>query len=177
MTLALALFMLAVWVIQPDWALHCANPEATALVTAQFYHKDLTHLVANLLVFAIVGYDFERTSRSLLALPLFVLGSGLLATVIEVLLTQGFTGQLYGASGFVASLVGVFVRSRKHLLIASPVIISILWSAFVDHEKGMAHGAHVGGLLIGLACALIVTASRKTTHEEPTTGEAPAPAR
>lgn len=156
MTLALCGLMLVAFLLQPSWELQPDLHEPLALVTSLACHKTGWHLVANLAPFLVLGFDLERSVRNKLALPLFCLSAGMLASVIEIALHWNFKGPMYGASGVVAALAGYFCRDWRRALVVAPIVASLFWDAFVARSPGVAHGAHIGGFLVGLAWMLLL---------------------
>jgi len=145
------------------------------LLTFQFLHGDLFHIIINCLMIWMIGKPIEEAlgKRRLLTLYLFsgvaggLLQSGLAWTQINP------TGGVVGASAGVFGLIAAFavlqwnremtillmfiipVRIRaKYLLIALAIIgfLGVLTQRQVIENSGalVAHGAHLGGLLGGV---------------------------
>ncbi len=164
MTLTLIATCIVVWLLQPAWGLSTASPEPLAVLTSQLYHQDGEHLAVNMLVLGGLGYDFERHHKTSWGLLLFCIGTGTMATAVEGFMSDNHT-VLLGASGSCAALCGIYMRDRVRMLIASPIAVQLLWSAFVAKDVNIAHGAHVSGLLVGVLCAAALWAFQKEpTH-------------
>lgn len=138
-------------------------------ITFQLLHADFFHLVFNLIVFWWLGHFCEGlmgVRRFLLAL--FGCGAvgGLLQGALMVLFPQNYGLAAVGASAGVSALLAVFALCERdaeiRLYFVIPVrAIWLLWaslaiSAFftlvpTPREYGVAHAAHLGGLLAGMA--------------------------
>lgn len=152
-----------------------------ALLTHQFLHAGLLHLLANLLFLWLVMSSLENVWGRWFVLGFFLV-CGVAAGVIE-LLFMGETplSPLIGASGAVAGLMGAylvrFLRSRIRMwyfmwFFAFVRTGTFFWPAWVAlplwlawqvvqwwwlGDDGVAYAAHVGGFVLGVAGALLVT--------------------
>jgi membrane associated rhomboid family serine protease len=137
------------------------------LVTYQFLHGGLLHIIFNLIVLYSFGRQVEGMlgSRKFLQAyfmggvvgGLFQLGLGLVAPGI-----WGFAPTV-GASASIMALVAVFATIEPHTTIgfwgipvrARHLIVGFaLFSIFfilVPTQGGVAHGAHLGGIVAGIA--------------------------
>jgi membrane associated rhomboid family serine protease len=134
--------------------------EPWRMITAVFAHGSLLHIGLNMYSLVIVGVILEPFLGRARFLVLFLL-SGFGGSVAVLLLAP--TSPVLGASGAVFGLFGaVFVIQRKlggdnvSLLI---VIGLNLVAGFVI--PGIAWQAHVGGLIVGTAVALIYVRTRR----------------
>ena len=139
------------------------------LFTFQLLHADFFHLVFNLIVFWWLGSFCESlmgVRRFLLAL--FGCGAmgGILQGTLMVFLPQHYGTASVGASAGVFGLLAVFALCERDAVIQLYFVLPVravwvLWaslaiSAFftlvpTPREFGVAHGAHLGGLLAGMA--------------------------
>jgi membrane associated rhomboid family serine protease len=136
-------------------------------VTYLFLHGSLFHLVFNLLSLWMFGVDLERRwGRTAFLKYFFVCGIGAGLTCLLVsLLPFGFAQQMYlsvtiGNSGAIFGLLmayGMLFPNRTILFIIFPIpvwLFLVLTGAFVlvqagSASGGVAHYAHLGGLLVG----------------------------
>jgi len=152
-------------------------PPWFTLVTSQFLHGGLLHILGNMLYLWIFGRGVERALGFFRYLLLYLL-SGVAAA-----LTQGFmdpTSQvpMIGASGAIAGVLGAYLilNPRGNVvvfiwifilirLISLPAVLLLgLWFALqllsaldsTPQEPGVAFWAHVGGFLAGIVLVLIL---------------------
>ena len=139
------------------------------LITFQFLPFNLWHLAGNLIVFWWVGHFMENVlgkKRFLIALFGCGVVGGILQGLLMVLFPMRFGFMVVGASAGVAGLFAIFAMLEKdsevRLYFVLPVrAISLLWAFGIislfftlvptPREMGMAHAAHLGGLLAGIA--------------------------
>src|SRR6266705_7033107 len=136
------------------------------LLTFQFLHGGLPHLVLN----SVVLYSFGRALEEFLGkrafLKLYLLSgfAGGIAQILLALVSSRFAGPMVGASAGICGLVAAFALLSPQstiyvafvipfravyflpLLIAGTVLLLVLPTA--DH---IAHAAHLGGMLAGIA--------------------------
>jgi membrane associated rhomboid family serine protease len=137
------------------------------LVTFQVMHADRWHFIFNMLMLFFLGRSVEESIGGRHMILLYVL-SGVVGGLVEAALGLAFPTVFYapvvGASACVLALLAAFARldpNREILLFfVLPVrakylfYISAVIAAFyvlVPAERGIAHGAHLGGLLAGAA--------------------------
>ncbi len=137
------------------------------LLTFQFLHAGLLHLLFNLLVFWWVGRFCEGllgTRRFLLALFGSGAVGGLLQGALMLAWPEYFGRIVVGASAGVCGLLAIFALCERdaevRLFFVLPVrAIWLLWGmlglslffTLVPSGDGSAHAAHLGGLLAGMA--------------------------
>lgn len=139
------------------------------LWTFQFLHGDLLHLIGNLLGL----WFFGRFVEHVLGVPRYLLayfGAGVLGGLLQcglmLLFPFHFGGFVFGASAGVMGIFAIFCRLQANAEIRWNFILPIraevlLWitgaiSLFFTivpsgRGGGVAHAAHLGGLLAGLA--------------------------
>ena len=140
------------------------------LVTYQFLHAGVWHLLGNLLVIYFMGKALEEVLGTKDFLMLYFT-SGLVGGVFQIGLAwmapHLFGGYVVGASaaafGLVASFAQMFPDRVMTLLLFFVIPFSIraqtlLWIAIglsvfgiVVPSSGIAHGAHMGGIVVGVA--------------------------
>jgi membrane associated rhomboid family serine protease len=139
-----------------------AEGEWYRLVTSGFLHANLLHIGFNMLLLFFLG----RLLEPALGTPRFVLlyFASLLAGSLGVMLLDP-NALTYGASGAVFGLAGatfVIARGRGMDAIAGQIgfliIFNLIFSFAVPH---ISVGAHVGGLVGGVICALAIVAGER----------------
>ena len=136
------------------------------LITFQFLHGSFLHLIFNLLALWFFGRFVEQVlgaRRYLFAyLGCGALG-GLLQGVLMLLLPQNYGGVLVGASAGTSALFAIFARLesqsvvrwnfmlpiRAQTLLTASLFIALFFT-LVPADGGVAHAAHLGGLLAGI---------------------------
>ncbi len=134
----------------------------TMFVSHAFLHGGFLHLAMNSAVLLAIGKAIASrvgARRTIMIFLLSAIGGG----AAFGLLSTG-NGPMIGASGAVFGLIGVwqawdFTMRRRRNLSVQPVINSVLGLAFanvlllVALSSGLAWEAHLGGWLVGVACA------------------------
>jgi len=139
------------------------------LITFQFLHASLWHIAGNLIVFWWVRHFVENVlgwRRFLVALFGCGVVGGILQGILMLLAPQYFGGAVVGASAGVSGLFAIFAmlerESTVRLYFVLPVrAMALLWvwgaiSLFftlvpTPRAMGVAHAAHLGGILAGIA--------------------------
>lgn len=140
------------------------------LVTYQFLHGGLFHLLCNLLVIYFFGKALEEVLGAKDFLMLYFTG-GVVGGIFQIALAWGFpdtfSGPVVGASAAAFSLVAAFAQMFPQrtitllLFFVFPVSLraqTLLWIAIglavfgiIVPNSNVAHGAHLGGIVVGLA--------------------------
>lgn len=145
-------------------------------LTNLFVHFDIFHLLGNMLFLWLVGPLLEEAwgRRRFLA---FYLAAGLVASLVQFLISRGSPASIGGASGAIAGCMGAFAlrfaatRIRFHYFLwfirifvgsvqVPAWICGALWFGreLLDLKgggaSGVATGAHVGGFMLGGLVAL-----------------------
>jgi len=142
--------------------------------TAMFMHGGWGHIGGNMLYLWIFGDNVEHRfgkGRFLL----FYLGSGVVATLVQVAMQPAGLIPNLGASGAIAGVLGaylvLFPRNRVQAIfiirvVTVPAVVVLgLWivlqfvnqwgaTAATEETGGVAYGAHIGGFLTGMALAV-----------------------
>jgi len=166
------------------------DPSAMDLFTAMFMHAGLLHLAGNMLFLWIYGDNVEhRLGR--LGYLLAYLATGAVSTLVFALLAEG-GAPLIGASGAISGVLGLYAllfpgNRVKVFVFLFPILIrTILVRAWIVlgfyllvdnvlplilHSGGnVAHGAHVGGFVSGVALGFL---GERRRWRWPWSGEAP----
>lgn len=156
-----------------------AVPEPLTLITYQFFHGDVLHLVGNMLFLWVFGDNVEDAIGHFKFL-IFYLACGVFAALTHAYITQTFTPQaaglpLIGASGSVAGVIAAYLmlhpRVRVWVLAFQVIPMQVtaalalgLWVVIqvvmvVMPQSGpVAWWAHIGGLIAG---AVLIVVMRK----------------
>ncbi|MBE8717142.1 rhomboid family intramembrane serine protease [Cellvibrio polysaccharolyticus] len=142
-----------------------------SLLSYQFLHGGIIHLVGNLYFLWIIGDNLEDALGpwKYLAAYLFC---GVIAALVELLASQVSRGELLmvGASGSVAGLFGMYLIWFRHASITfmfvvwqkklKPVWYFAIWAGInifglMSEDLSVAYWAHLGGLAAGLLVGVI----------------------
>ncbi len=175
------------WGAIPQKILHSPFPSAVdlTLVSSLFLHGGWAHISFNMLFLWIFGNnveDFLGRTRYLV----FYLGSGVLGSLLHIVLSPNSTIPTVGASGAISGALGAYLvlypQARVRCLlflgffvqiIDVPAILLIsVWTVlqflggfaglFADTNlSGVAYWAHVGGFLTGWICLRFVYRDRR----------------
>ena len=133
-----------------------------ALATSLVAHASWAHLFYNLVALWVFGSAVERALGAPRTLTLY-LGTGVVATLVEAMVSAAPTVPIVGASGVVAAAAGAFAvgypRSRvvvAALFLTVPVPAWVALGLWVAVELlagggggGIAHAAHLSGFVLG----------------------------
>jgi membrane associated rhomboid family serine protease len=156
-----------------------ARPSLGDLFFCMFLHGGFLHLAGNMLFLWIYGDNVEKHIGSLRYL-FWYLATGAAATLFHSFFASTSEVPLLGASGAISGILGFyfvyFPRNIVRLLFLLPPFIMQVFEVparlvlgvylFMDNllpyllvrgEGGVAHGAHIGGFLAGLAVAWVHT--------------------
>jgi len=133
------------------------------LLTSMFFHASLFHLLGNMLYLWVFGNNVEDFLGPV-RFPLFYLGSGCAAGLLQVAFSPGSRMPMVGASGAIAGILGaywvLFPRARVMTLIFIALVplpagfVLGVWFLAQLLNVGMGGGvawfAHIGGFLAGI---------------------------
>lgn len=165
-----------------------AAPTVAALFESLFLHAGLLHLAGNMLFLWIYGDNVEHRLGSFRFL-LAYLGTGVAATLFHAVSVPGSEVPMVGASGAISGVLGFyfvfFPRNQVRLLFLLPpfvmqvmtvparvvlaiylVLENVLPYLTARSDVGIAHGAHIGGFVAGLAVAWLMQ-RRGVAHRPP----------
>lgn len=146
------------------------------LLSAMFMHGGFGHIFGNMLYLWIFGDNVEHRFGAVPFL-VFYLGSGLVATAVQIALDSDGLIPNLGASGAISGVLGaylvLFPRNRVNAIffftiVTIPAFLVLgLWIAMqfvsgygaiaaTEQTGGVAYGAHIGGFLSGVLMALVL---------------------
>jgi rhomboid protease GluP len=140
------------------------------IFTHMFLHSGEEHILNNMLMLGILGYQMEREyGRIRYLITYFVCGVG--ATVIsaipeilsnEYVVSVGASGAIMGLFG--AMLVMIFKNRRQFEQVSSIPRLAIVFCIMVfgNMEAGVDWMAHLGGALTGVIMALLIYRPKTT---------------
>lgn len=163
-----------------------SNMWSPSWFTYQFVHSGALHFIANMAFLLIFAGALEVLFGGFLVLSVYLL-SGLFAALVFVLLGEGSAVPLIGASGSVSGIMAFFavvfwnrmvcflyflfipIRGYAGFVYLPAWVTLLMWSlsdlsGLFSTPKafgGVAHSAHLGGLLAGLIIGLIFMYVRK----------------
>ena len=139
-------------------------PSVATLVTYQFFHADLFHLLGNMIFLWVFGDDIERALGRLRYLAFYLL-AGAVGGLVFVANDPHSKIELIGASGAIAGVVIAYVMLRPCakitvLLGIIPLrigaywvvglfVILQLWNLGSASKSDVAYWCHFGGMLAG----------------------------
>jgi membrane associated rhomboid family serine protease len=153
-----------------------AAPSLVSLFATMFLHGGWLHLIGNMLFLWIFGDNVEHRLGHVGYLLVY-LGAGIVATLFFALFALHSQVPLIGASGAISGVLGCYYlwypRNKvKIFIFLFPFIITVVriparyvlgFFLLIDNlvpflvsggaASGVAHGAHIGGFLAGLATA------------------------
>lgn len=154
-----------------------AEPQVADLLTCMFLHGGLLHLFGNMLFLWIYGDNVERRLGEAGYL-LWYLATGVAATLAFGLFSASSDMPLVGASGAISGVLGFyfvwFPRNVVRVLIFLPpfflnvfeiparivlgvfLVFDNLLPVLFAGESGVAHGAHIGGFVVGGVAAWLM---------------------
>lgn len=134
------------------------------LFTSMFMHFDMDHLLNNMLMLAVIGWNLECEIGKIKFLIIYF-GSGLCGSVLSAI-GDVMTGQYAvsaGASGAVFGIVGallyVALRNRGQIgdISGKGLIFMIILSLYYGFQSsGVDNLAHIGGLAAGFLLAILL---------------------
>lgn len=136
--------------------------EAWRLLTANFLHADLLHILSNMYALWYMGGVLQRLFGSKWLVSVYVI-TGVIASVVTVLFTSlpsvGASGAVFGIIGF---LLGVSFKKQRYGMELpfdwrqiAPVAVYSLLIGFVG-VPGINNWAHLGGLVAGGALGYMI---------------------
>jgi rhomboid family protein len=139
-------------------------PAFMTLITYQFFHADLTHVLGNMIFLWVFGDDIERALGRLTFLAFYLL-SGIIAGLVFVMSVPHSKIELIGASGAISGVIVAYIMLRPCakvtvLLGIIPLRVSAywviglfvvmqLWNLGKSSSSEVAYWCHFGGMLAG----------------------------
>lgn len=144
--------------------------EVYRLVTSMFLHFDFHHLMNNMIMLGVLGWQLEQELGKFKYLVLYFLsgvGGNLLSALVEI--RTGNLAVSAGASGAIFGVIGalLLISLRNHgrvgELSGKGIVFMILLSLYFGFTStGVDNMAHIGGLLCGfILSALLYRKKRK----------------
>ena len=148
-------------------------------ITSMFLHADLNHIFFNMFVLLMLGQTLERRIGSKKFLTLFIV-SGIVGN-IGYLTTAYISNNTFvpaiGASGAVYGVVGALAILYPRMpvliygIIPMPMIVTAFLYVMIDFfglfmPTGVAHGAHIGGMIVGIIFAIIESTNVRVNINE-----------
>jgi membrane associated rhomboid family serine protease len=149
--------------------------ELTRLVTAMFLHGVFEHILYNMVFLWLFGTLVADHLGQWWALLIFLI-TGVVGNLLQVILNFDLPIRILGASGAVCGFEGVYLGLALRwqlpdpevwpiaypippLQLAALAVLGFFFDAYglMNHDEGVAFGAHIGGLLSGVVIAGLVT--------------------
>ncbi len=166
-----------------------SEPSPVTLFTSMFLHGGLLHLLGNMLFLWIYGDNVEHRLGGILFVVWYLV-TGAAATLFHAAFASGSPVPLVGASGAISGVLGFYFMWFPHnrvrvliflfffvrvfvfparLVLGFYIVVSNILPFLVTQSQGgggVAHGAHIGGFLAGLAVAFVM--DRRDMFSRPT---------
>ncbi len=164
------------------YAFRPTRPQPISYLTANFLHGGWLHLIGNLWFLWLAGFVLEDVWGRFVY-GIFYLVAGAAALQFHALMRPDSMGSVIGASGAVAALMGAFLvrfptmqidmawlfwfriyrfKVCAYWLLPFWLLMEIFYGTLFGQMTGVAHWAHVGGFVFGVAIALLL----RVTHVE-----------
>ena len=133
------------------------------LITHMFVHSGGEHLLNNMFMLGILGYQIEKAYgpvKYLLTYFVCGIGGAVVSAMVEMnmgkaVVSIGASGAVFGIFG--AMLVMIFKNRRQMGQVSAPrLVILFLLMVFGNMEEGVDWMAHLGGAVIGAILAFIL---------------------
>ena len=180
------------------WGFRAAEPSLVTLFTAMFLHAGFLHLLGNMLFLWICGDNVEHRLGRVRFLAAYA-ATGIAATAFQTLLSGRTDQPLLGASGAIFGLAGLyfvwFPRNRVRLwvmvfpffmnvvrvsaravlafFVLAQNLLPFLLTTAASGLGSDAHGAHLGGFLVGLLAAWVINRRLRSARSAPAGPDAP----
>jgi len=137
-------------------------------VTSMFMHFDMDHLLNNMLMLAVIGWNLEYEVGKIKFLIIYF-GSGLCGNILSAYgdILMGEYAVSAGASGAVFGIVGallyVALRNRGQIgdISGRGLVFMIVLSLYYGFtSSGVDNLAHIGGLIAGFLLAILLYRKR-----------------
>lgn len=148
-----------------DWRLFAFIPALAlerpwSFITSIFLHADFTHLFFNMFALFMFGMFLESRIGSKKFLILFFL-AGMAGSMGYMVTATDPTIPAIGASGSVYGIIGALAIINPFLMVwvmgmvpMPMILVAFIWGLMeffgLFYPSGIAHGAHLGGLLMGM---------------------------
>jgi membrane associated rhomboid family serine protease len=153
-----------------------AHKKAISYLSSMFLHSGWIHLIGNMWFLWLAGFILEENWGRVIY-PVFYLLAGIVASQIHALAYPNSIVPCIGASGAIAALMGAFLirfpklkiemwgiaffmrfrfKAPAYSLLPLWLLTEVFYGAMVGQTSSVAHWAHVGGFLFGIAAALVI---------------------
>lgn len=159
---------------------HSNNVSPIQLISYQFLHGDISHLLGNMVFLILVGFAAEAALGSLVFLSFYLL-SGIGAALLYAVFSTSSIG-LVGASGSISGVMAMYVvlfglrkiqffyyvfvftgYFRAAAIVILPFyILKELYSYFAYTDSNVAFTAHIGGFITGAVLVVLTQRYRNT---------------
>lgn len=148
------------------------------LITAPFFHVDITHILCNMYSLYVIGSMVEQVAGKIKYVIVYFI-SALMGCLLSCAINcaTGSYVQSVGASGAIFGLIGFLLYFGYHyrvylgnVLISKLLPITILNLALGFMINGIDNYAHIGGLLGGWFAGMIVGVEGKTDKSDRVNG-------
>jgi len=166
------------------FGLDASNVQPLQLITHQFLHGGIMHILGNMVFLVLTGFAVEAALGSLRFLGFYLLagvGGGLLFALFEPM-----SASLVGASGAISGVMAMYVvlfQMRKiqffywffiftgYIKAAAIVMLPFyvgfeVYKYFSNDGSNVAYTAHIGGFLVGAALVFITQNVNKSGIDE-----------
>lgn len=142
------------------------------LFTSMFLHFGFSHLVNNMVMLLVIGYNLEPEVGKIRFLLIYI-GSGLLGNIVSAWcdVNSGSYAVSAGASGAIFGIVGalIYVAIRNHGRVGEVstkglVLMAGLSLYYGFTAQGVDNAAHIGGLVSGFLLAVLTYWKRKREY-------------
>ena len=134
-------------------------------VTSIFLHADIEHLFFNMLILFFLGINLERSIGKKAFMTLFFV-SGIVGNLGYLITASNPFTPAIGASGAIYGIIGALATLAPMMMvfigmIPMPMILVAVFWGFMDFAglfapSGIAHGAHLGGMFVGITFGLYI---------------------
>ena len=169
------------------WGFRPSTPNLITLLTAMFLHGGFMHVAGNMLYLWIYGNNVENRLGAL-GFLFWYLVTGTAATLSQMLLNPASPIPVVGASGAISGVLGFYliwfprnvvkvfvllfpfyigvVRVKAMLVLILFLLVDNLLPLLITRsEYGIAHGAHIGGFVVGAAVAWLMPNKAASSSE------------
>lgn len=144
------------------------------LFTSMFLHFGFDHLINNMVILLVMGWNLEQEIGKIKYLIIY-LGSGLCGNILsavfeirveEYSVSAGASGAIFGLIG---ALLYVAVRNRGRIgnVTGRGIVFMIVLSLYYGFTStGVDNAAHIGGLISGFLLSVCLYWKRKSKYSE-----------
>lgn len=142
------------------------------MFTSIFLHFDFSHLMNNMLVLLVLGWNLEPVVGKMRVLVIYLLsglGGNLLSLLMDLLIGEfavsaGASGAVFGFTG---ALLCLAIRNHGRIgnLTKQGMLVVTVLSLYLGFTgEGVDNAAHIGGLLMGFIVTFLIYRKRNFEH-------------